>query len=151
MRTQQKTLQGAGYHGANFTFQNQPAENYVNATTALANLATATTSDREAFATMTATVDALTTQLHKKEDYIRTLEQRLNPPRTANLPTNTGTTGHTRPSNRREPPPADANESYCHTHGHCVGATHNSATCTWPDPNHQKTATKQNTMGGKQD
>ena len=40
------------------------------------------------------------------------------------------------------------NNNYCWTHGHHVEDDHTSATCTMPQPGHQASATKQNTMGG---
>ena len=40
------------------------------------------------------------------------------------------------------------NNNYCWTHGHHVEDDHTSATCTMPNPGHQHTATKMNTMGG---
>lgn len=43
---------------------------------------------------------------------------------------------------------ANTHDSYCHTHGFHVCATHNSATCTSKGPNHQDNATKWNRMGG---
>ena len=38
--------------------------------------------------------------------------------------------------------------NYCHTHGYMVHATHTSATCNTPGPNHITTATRADTKGG---
>ena len=38
--------------------------------------------------------------------------------------------------------------NYCHTHGYMVHATHTSATCNKPGPNHITTATRADTKGG---
>jgi hypothetical protein len=38
--------------------------------------------------------------------------------------------------------------NYCHTHGYMVNATHTSATCKTPGPNHVTTATRADTKGG---
>jgi hypothetical protein len=37
---------------------------------------------------------------------------------------------------------------YCHTHGHRVSKTHNSNTCKYSGPNHDKDATRTDTKGG---
>jgi hypothetical protein len=44
-------------------------------------------------------------------------------------------------------PPA-TEYAYCHTHGFCKNLKHTSQTCSFPGPNHQKTATATNKMGG---
>merc|ERR1712194_637679 len=41
-----------------------------------------------------------------------------------------------------------ANYNYCHTCGGHVSDDHTSATCNVPGPNHQRSATRQNMMGG---
>lgn len=56
-----------------------------------------------------------------------------------------GRTERSRTSNQ-----AANHQRYCHTHGYNVAVTHTSQTCRFPGPNHQKEATRGNTMNGSE-
>ena len=120
LRLQQQTTQQAGFH-ANFASTHNANET----ATALANLAEATASDREAFAALVTTNSNLTKQLTEALEEIKKLKKRLN--------------------NRRAPEP---NNNYCWTHGYSVHKNHTSATCRNPAEGHQREATRDNPMGG---
>ena len=55
-----------------------------------------------------------------------------------------------RQSNLKHPIKLFENWNYCHTHGFDVADNHHSGCCPAPGPNHNWTATRQNTCGGNQ-
>jgi hypothetical protein len=72
----QVTARQGGYHSANALLERE-RENYNNAAEALANLATATASDRAALAALTNTVQQQNLQIKQKDDQIATLKKQL--------------------------------------------------------------------------
>jgi hypothetical protein len=128
-RLQQATMQGAGYHKANFlSDQHFP---YEETAAALANLATATAADRQVMANLTNTIEALTKQLAASQAEIAELKKG-------------GRTITPRPPRTR----GQDHGSYCWSHGYLVGVNHNSATCKIPRDGHQRGATRTNPMEG---
>jgi hypothetical protein len=129
LRESQATSQTAGYHSANAAVEEQNLWRQ-ETVDALANLATATASDRS-------TLAGLTTALAAANAEIATLKQQLT-----------------------ERPAASQNAShqqqrfkhgnYCWTHGFRCGRNHTSATCKWPGEGHRKDATKDNKQGGSE-
>ena len=131
---EEHSTEQAGYHGANAIFDK---ENMVqDQAAALANLATAVASDRQAFQLLTETNNKLTAE-------ITTLQAKLAAALAANkAPTKT-------PKQRSKNIDLTG---YCHTHGGFVAVGHNSMTCKTKAPaGHQDAATCENTiMGGNQ-
>ena len=120
LQLQQQTTQQAGFH-ANYANSHQE-----ETAAALANLAKATASDRQAFAALVTTNGNLTKQLNDALNEIKTLKKRL------------------AGKNRSYEP----NNNYCWTHGYRVHKDHTSATCKNPAAGHQHDATRDNPMGG---
>jgi predicted RNase H-like nuclease (RuvC/YqgF family) len=107
---------------------------------AIAQLATATASDRGTVATLTTTNSKLATQLEaahaliaQLKNEIATLKSRIKPAWQGQRPIKTTN-----------------NDSYCWSHGYQVAKSHTSATCNMKKSRHQDAATKGNTMGGVQ-
>jgi hypothetical protein len=145
------TASGAGYHTANL------AQHYVQTAlpadggflTAVANLATATSSDRETFAVLTKKIATLTDQLAAKDILGKSQE--------AEIKCLVSGRANTRAGAAPAPAPAAAyvrksyktkNDNYCWSHGYQIGLAHNSANCTKKAPGHKDAATKDNIMGG---
>ena len=131
VRNQQRTAQQAGFQANGIWCQ--PATSNDNplqeTAEALANLATATASDRQALQNLTNTVKELSNQIKAKRKQIDELIKAMN---------RTSTTGTNPKSTRWEKKDCG---SYCHTHGYLVGPKHTSATCRQPGPNHNRNAT----------
>jgi hypothetical protein len=107
---------------------------------AIAQLATATASDRSTVATLTTTNAKLANQLEaahaliaQLKSEIATLEIKIKPAWQGQRPTRTTN-----------------NDSYCWSHGNQVAKSHTSATCNVRKTGHQENATKVDTMGGVQ-
>ena len=155
MRESQTTTQEAGFHSANAAvdFHQQTFE-------ALANLATATESDRSAVSNLTGTNSALTLQLSATNAKLDTaladiaaLRLELTSSRAGNYSrnvngdgnwSNNGNRNHTRAPTVRK----YFNKNYCWTHGYHVHRNHASQTCEKPKAGHRKLATRANTMNG---
>jgi len=121
LRMQQTTSQRAGFHGANAMEQNNQGitqQIFEETSEALANLATATASDRKALETLTSTVANLTQQLSAKDVEIKKLKDQLSSKR--NKPTTETPTKRTDQG------------SYCWSHGYLVMKNHNSSNCRFP-------------------
>jgi hypothetical protein len=163
MRESQATTQGAGFHSANSAltanFQQQTFK-------ALANLATATKSDRSAFSNLTGTNSELTSQLATTNAKLKTalagiaaLRLKLTSSRANNRSRNVNGNGNwsnnrndnhndNRSNNRTPTVRKYFNENYCWTHGYHIHNDHTSQTCREPKTGHQKCATRANTMDG---
>jgi hypothetical protein len=140
LRIQQQTAQRAGFHGANAAWTNQPPQHdpqYHETAEALANLATATATDRTTFATMTTTMASLTAQIKSKDTEIADLKKKL-----------ALATGTTQPPPGRTPTPRTDKGGYCWTHGYYVTPVHTSMTCNKKKPGHVDAATRADPMGG---
>jgi hypothetical protein len=102
---------------------------------ALANLATATASDRGVVAARTKANSRLVKQLEETSTELRELKA-LN---------------HQDRRDRRGPRTLAANATnYCWTHGYRVSKTHTSQNCNTHGPGHKAEATRADNMGGSQ-
>ena len=128
----------SSFHSANAAYANMslPEET----TTALANLASATATDRAAMAALTNTNEQLSIQLSTITKSLTTalakiqmLEQSLQ----------SQPSGNTAPTQNHQ-----LLRPYCWTHGFRVQKKHNSMTCKAPADGHIKTATAVKLMGG---
>jgi hypothetical protein len=143
------TVSGAGYHTSNV------AENYGHNSLpadggfviAMANLATATSADRETVATLTKAISTLAEQLKAKDIWVKSQEAELksllgvHATAAPIVPTTPGAT-YVRKSYKTK------NYNYCCSHGYQVGLAHTSANFTKKAPGHKGAATKDNIMGG---
>jgi predicted RNase H-like nuclease (RuvC/YqgF family) len=107
---------------------------------AIAQLATATASDRGTVATLTTTnaklatqLEAAHTQIAQLKNEIATLKNKIKPAWQGQRPVKTTNT-----------------DSYCWSHGYQVAKSHTSATCNIKKSGHHDAANKSNTMGGVQ-
>jgi hypothetical protein len=107
---------------------------------AIAQLATATASDRGTVATLTTNNAKLATQLEvahaqiaQLKNEIVILKNKIKPAWQVQRPVKTTN-----------------NESYCWSHGYQVAKSHTSATCNMKKSGHQDAVNKNNTMGGVQ-
>jgi hypothetical protein len=143
------TASGAGYHTANVAEHYGPNSFPADSrfVTAMTNLATATSADRETVATLTRGIATLTDQLKSKDIWAKSQE--------AEVRRLLGTQGNARPD--AAPGPTNTymrksyktnNENYCWSHGYQVGLNHTGANCTKKAPCHKYNATKANIMGG---
>jgi hypothetical protein len=102
---------------------------------ALANLATATATDRGVVAALTQANSRLVKQLEENAYELRELKALLNQER----------------RDRRGPRSSTSSASnYCWTHGYKVGKNHTSLTCNTRNPVHKAEATRAENMGGSQ-
>jgi ribosomal protein S17E len=143
LRESQLTAQGAGYHAANSvlqeTWQAQTAD-------ALANLATATASDRSAVSALSSTNSALSASLATANAKLATAQADIVALKTKV----TNLQGGQRP---RTTTPASTerrynNTNYCWTHGWDIAINHKSDNCLYKREGHCNDATRENTMGG---
>jgi hypothetical protein len=107
---------------------------------AIAQLATATASDRGTVATLTTTnakpaaqLEASHTEIALLKSEITTLKNKIKPAWQGKRPVKTTN-----------------NDSYCWSHGYKVAKSHTSATCNMKKSGHQDAANKGKTMGGVQ-
>jgi hypothetical protein len=143
------TASGEGYHAANVAehYDHTPAPADTEFVTAMANLATATSADRETVATLTREITTLTDQLKAKYIWAKSQE--------AEVRRLLGVQGNTRPTTAAGTTTTYVrksyntnNDNYCWSHGYQVGLNHTSANCTNKSPGHKYNATKTNIMGG---
>lgn len=140
---QRVSTQQAGYHGAN----------NMETVEALANLAAAAATDREAFANITSTNNSLTNQLSQANAAnatmtatLQTLQQQL---QALQKQVEMLTAAPTNRSNTRDGRgPIWDPTGYCYTHGYKVTKGHTSKSCNRRCPDHKENATRTNTMGG---
>ena len=140
------------FHAANATEVDHFQEENVNTAEALANLASATASDRSAIANLTSTNERLTAHIEKLSKQLATALQKIASLEDAAkqqicVPANmTGpqSATQTRPKRQCE------QKYYCWSHGFKVRSdgSHTSMTCTRRRPGHQENATADNRMGG---
>jgi hypothetical protein len=130
-----ETAAHAGFHSANADMtqtEDQMAEAVVGA---LANLATATATDRVVVAALTQANSRLVKQLEETASELRELKSLLHQER------------HDKRVTRSFNAPA---RNYCWTHGYKVGKTHTSLTCNTHNPGHKAEATRAENMGRSQ-
>jgi hypothetical protein len=142
LRLTQGTSQEGAFYSANNTM-----DSFVNETAdAFANLATATASDRQMLANLTAINKELTTQLAAKDSEIVSLQN------------NNRSSSNKRPNECNSHRPNDCNSNdgrrrynntnYCWSQGFDCAKNHNSQNCRFPNDGHKRDATRDNTMNG---
>jgi hypothetical protein len=125
----------SGYHAANSAV-GQTEDQMVEATIgALANLATATETDRRVVATLTEANARLVKQLEDTASELRDLKALIKKERT-----------EIRGQRTFNPFP----NKYCFTHVYKVVNTHTSLSCNFPKQRHKREATRDDNMGGSQ-
>jgi hypothetical protein len=139
-RLTNQTAQQSGFHSANMMIEQGRDESIQETAEAIAQLATATASDRGTVATLTTTNAKLANQgeaahalIAQLKSEITTLKIKIKPVWQGQRPTRT--------TNK---------DSYFWSHGYQVAKSHTSATCNIKKTGHQETATKVDTMGGVQ-
>jgi hypothetical protein len=145
LKEQQRTAKAAGYHTTNFINLGNKKDDHSGgedqfafAADALAKLADATTSDREAMANLSTTVSTMATQLKEATELITKLKKQLDN-KNNNATTTTANNNNTKKV-----------LYYCWSHGYTTNPDHNSCKCNNPKEGHQKEATIENNMGGSQ-
>jgi predicted RNase H-like nuclease (RuvC/YqgF family) len=107
---------------------------------AIAQLVTATASDRGTVATLTTTNAKLATQLEAAHAQIAQLKNEIAKLKNKIKPAWQG----------QRPVKTTNNDSYCWSHGYQVAKSHTSATCNMKKSVHQDAANKSNPMDGVQ-
>jgi hypothetical protein len=135
-----QTAQKPGFHSANMMIEQGREETMQDTVDAIAQLATATASNRGTVATLTTTNAKLATQLEaaqaqiaKLKDEIASLKNKIKPAWQGQRPIKTTN-----------------NDIYCWWHGYQVAKSHTSATCNMKKSGHKDAADKNNPMGGVQ-
>jgi hypothetical protein len=139
-RLTNQTAQQSGFHSANMMIEQGRDESMNETAEAIAQLATATASDRGTLATLTTTNAKLATQLEAAHALIAQLKSEITTLKIKIKPVWQG----------QRPIRTTNNDSYCWSHGYQVAKSHTSATCNVRKTGHQETATKVHTMGGVQ-
>jgi hypothetical protein len=135
-----QTAHQSGFHSANMMIEQGREESMQDTVDAIAQLATATASDRGTVAILTTTNAKLATQLEAAHAQIAQLKNEI-----ATL------TNKIKPAwQGQRPVKTPNNDSYCWSHGYQVAKSHTSATCNMKKSGHQDAANKSNTMGGVQ-
>ena len=143
-RQEHVTTAGHKYSTANAVHPEDP-EFEQRTIDAIANLATATASDRATVARLTATIAELTTELKQTQGkLVAALETNARLAASGNTPNNKE---NFRPSGR-ERSGKPANRHYCWTHGFLC--THHSGKCPDPKPGHVSNAKSRSTKGGSE-
>jgi hypothetical protein len=139
-RLTNQTAQQSGFHSSNMMIEQGREETMQDTVDAIAQLSTATASDRGTVATLTTTNAKLATQLEAAQaqiaqlkDEIAALKNKIKPAWQGQLPIKTTN-----------------NYSYCWSHGYQVSKSYTSATCNMKKSGHKDAATKNNPMGGVQ-
>jgi hypothetical protein len=135
-----QTAPQSGFHSSNMMIEQGRTESMQDTVEEIAQLATATASDRSTVVTSTTTNAKLATQLEatyaliaQLKNEIATLKNKIKPAWQGQRPVRTTN-----------------NDSYCWSHGYQVAKSHTSATCNMKKSGHQDAAIKSNTMGGVQ-
>jgi hypothetical protein len=139
-RLTNQTAQQSSFHSANMMIKQGRHELMQGTAQAIAQLATATASDRGTVATLTTTNAKLATQLEAAHALIAQLKNEIATLKSKIKPEWQG----------QRPVKTINNDSLCWSHGYYVAKSHTSATCNMKKSGHQDAATKANTMGGVQ-
>jgi hypothetical protein len=139
-RLTNQTAQQSGFHSANMMIEQTRDGSFQETAEAIAQLATATASDRGTVATLTTTNAKLATQLEAAHALIARLKSEIATLKIKIKPVWQG----------QRPARTTNNDSYCWSHGFQVAKSHTSATCNVRKTGHQENATKLDTMGGVQ-
>jgi hypothetical protein len=142
-RLTNQTAQQSGFHSANMMIKQGREEKMQDTIDAIAQLATATASDRGTVATLNTTnaklaklatqLEAAQAQIAQLKDEIAALKYKIKPAWQGQRPHKTTN-----------------NDSYCWSHGYQVAKSHTSATCNMKKSVNKDTATKINPVGGVQ-
>jgi hypothetical protein len=139
-RLTNQTVQQSGFHSANMMIEQGREETMQDTVNTIAQLATATASDRRTVATLTTTNAKLATQLEAAQAHIAQLKDEIAALKNNIKPDWQG----------QRPHKTTHNDSYCWFHGYQVAKSHMSATCNMKKSGHKDAATKSNPMGGVQ-
>jgi hypothetical protein len=139
-RLTNQTAQQSGFHSANMMIEQGRDGSMQDTAEAIAQLATATSSDRVTVATLTMTNSKFATQLEAAHAIITQLKSEITTLKIKIKPV----------WQEQRPARTTNNDSYCWSHGFQVAKSHTSATCNVRKAGHQETATKVDTMGGVQ-
>jgi predicted RNase H-like nuclease (RuvC/YqgF family) len=135
-----QTAQQSGFHSANTMIEEGRDESMQYTVDAIAQLATATASDRGTVETLTNTNAKLATQLEASHAQIARLKNEIATLKNKIKPAWQG----------QRPVKTTNNDSYSWSHGYQVAKSHTSATCNMKKSRHQDAANKSNTIGGVQ-
>jgi hypothetical protein len=135
-----QTAHQSGFHSANMMIKQGREETMQDTVDAIAQLATATASDRGTLATLTTANAKLATQLEAAQAQIAQLKDEI-----AALKNKIKTAWQD-----QRPIKTTNNDSYCWPHGYQVAKSHMSATCNMKKSGHKDAANKSNPMGGVQ-
>jgi hypothetical protein len=130
----------SGFHSANMMIEKGRGESIQDTVDAIAQLATATASDRGTVATLTTINVKLATQLEAAHAQITQLQNEIETLTNKIKPAWQG----------QRPIKTTNNDSYCWSRGYQVAKSHTSATCNMKKSGHQDAVNKSNTMGGVQ-
>jgi hypothetical protein len=139
-RLTNQTAQQSGFHSANMMIDQGREDTMQYTVGAIAQLATATASDRGTVATLTTANAKLATQLEAAQAQIAQLKSEIAALKNKIKPAWQG----------QRPIKTTNNDSYCVSHGYQVAKSHTSATCNMKKSGHQDAANKSNPMGGVQ-
>jgi hypothetical protein len=139
-RLTNQTAQQSGFHSANMMIEQGQDESMQDTAEAIAQLATATASDRGTLVTFTTTNARLATNLEAAHALIAQLKSKIATLKIKIKPAWQG----------QRPVKTTNNDIYCWLHGYQVAKSHMSATCNMKNSGHQDAANKSNTIGGIQ-
>jgi predicted RNase H-like nuclease (RuvC/YqgF family) len=135
-----QTAQQSGFHSANMMIEQGRDDSMQETVEAIAQLATATASNRGTVATLTTTNAKIANQLEAAHALIAQLKNEIATLKNKIKPAWQG----------QRPAETTNNDSYCWSHGYQVAKSHTSATCNMKKNGHQDAVTKIDTMGGVQ-
>jgi hypothetical protein len=136
-RLTNQTAQQSGFHSGNMMIEQHSPESMNETAEAIAQLATATASDRSIVAKLTTTNAKLASQPEAANELIAQLKNEIAMLKNKIKPAWQGQRS-VRTTN---------NDSYCWSHGYQVAKSHTSATCNMKKSGHQDATSKSNTMG----
>jgi hypothetical protein len=139
-RVTYQTAQQSGFHSAKMMLEQGREKSMQYTDEEIAQLATATASDRGTVATLTTTNAKLVTNVKAAHALIAKLKNEIAALKIKIKPAWQG----------QRPVKTTNNDSYCWSHGYQVAKSHTSATCNMKKSGHQDAATKGNTKGGFQ-
>jgi hypothetical protein len=139
-RLTNQTAHQSGFHSSNMMIEQGRDESMQDTVDAIAQLATATASDRGTVTTLTTTNVKLATQLEASHAQIAQLKNEITTLKNKIKPAWQG----------QRPVKTTNNDSYFWSHVYQVAKSHTSATCNMKKSVHKDEANKSNTMGGVQ-
>jgi hypothetical protein len=140
LRLTNQTAQQSGFRSANMMIEQGREETMQDTVDEIAQLATATASDRGTVATLNTTNAKLATQLEAAQAQIAQLKDEIAALNNKIKPAWQG----------QRPIKTTNNDSYCWSHGYPVAKSHTRATCNIKKSGHKDASNKNNPMGGVQ-